>query len=731
MPEPTDLGQPPAPARGEPYLSVVVTTRNDDHGGDPLKRLQAFVNAFDEQARRTGLDAEVIVVEWNPPTERPTVSALLRLPDARWCTYRFVEVPPAAHAGLRHADVLPLFQMIAKNVGIRRARGQFILATNIDIILSMELVEYLASRPLQPGYLYRVDRHDIQANLPVDATVETQLAWAASHQLRVHTRNGSYPVDENGRSLCLAEDIVDGRTIRLGDGWHVREGGRGAPVFRWASDRVALIVDPTVVPTMHAPSLVLEVEANPYDPRAWVRIEMLDGDRTVSRAHLVGRMRVNVPLDFPGPDGRHVIELRVTETYANARQQLPIFERRDTMQYRVYSAEVRASAMKPAEMYLCQASRWANANPVSALTIEETDEGLRVASDPRRFSYCVEYGPLCAPASGSYRFDIACSVLDGRLKPGVLSGGRHYWLPASISTRDDPRSLHFDIQVDLRRHELFWLMLFNDHPDGDGVSRFVLHELRSSAAPASLSVERRSRARTAKVVERCALAYSKTVSRLRRWWTDTVALPRRRREWLIACAEKGARFTSAVVGERIRRRMVRVAPEYRSLARALRVSDEQLRAVGPLRELAPLYRFLHDRRPTNLHVNGCGDFQLLARAHWHELRGYPEFETFSMNIDGLFSYIADAAGIQEEALAMPIYHLEHEVGSGWSPEGEALLRRRIAERGITWLDASTVYIWAAYMRWLQRPMIFNGADWGMAAQELAERTPAAACRVSS
>ena len=28
----------------DPYLSVVVTTRNDDHGGDPLKRLQAFVN---------------------------------------------------------------------------------------------------------------------------------------------------------------------------------------------------------------------------------------------------------------------------------------------------------------------------------------------------------------------------------------------------------------------------------------------------------------------------------------------------------------------------------------------------------------------------------------------------------------------------------------------------------------------------------------------------------------
>src|SRR5439155_23676554 len=107
----------------EPYLSVVVTTRNDDHGGDPLKRLQAFINCFDEQCRRTGLDAEVIIVDWNPPAERPSVGSLVSVPEPSFCTYRFITVPPAIHQRLR-ADGLPLFQMIAKNVGIRRARGQ-------------------------------------------------------------------------------------------------------------------------------------------------------------------------------------------------------------------------------------------------------------------------------------------------------------------------------------------------------------------------------------------------------------------------------------------------------------------------------------------------------------------------------------------------------------------------------------------------------------------------------
>jgi hypothetical protein len=219
------------------------------------------------------------------------------------------------------------------------------------------------------------------------------------------------------------------------------------------------------------------------------------------------------------------------------------------------------------------------------------------------------------------------------------------------------------------------------------------------------------------------------------------------RERMVRMADVIARGVHSIVGQRVRQRLVSTAPEFIALQAALQASDRQLRELGrqlresgrqlresdrqlresdrQLRESAPLrdlgfYDFLRDRRPDNLHTNGCGDFQLMARQHWEELRGYPELETFSMNIDGLFSYIAHAAGIAEQILDMPIYHLEHEIGSGWSPEGEARLRKRIAESGITWLDARTVYIWAAYMRWLGRPMLFNGSNWGMADSHLPE-----------
>ena len=56
---------------GKPYLSVVAASRNDDHGGDPLRRTQVFLNAFFAQCARHRLPAEVILVDWNPPDGKP------------------------------------------------------------------------------------------------------------------------------------------------------------------------------------------------------------------------------------------------------------------------------------------------------------------------------------------------------------------------------------------------------------------------------------------------------------------------------------------------------------------------------------------------------------------------------------------------------------------------------------------------------------------------------------
>jgi hypothetical protein len=125
---------------------------------------------------------------------------------------------------------------------------------------------------------------------------------------------------------------------------------------------------------------------------------------------------------------------------------------------------------------------------------------------------------------------------------------------------------------------------------------------------------------------------------------------------------------------------------------------------------------------STLHTNGCGDFTLLARDHWLDLRGYPEFDLFSMHIDSVFCYAAHYSGAREEILADPIriYHIEHATGSGWTPEGQAALFERIAAKGLSWVDYSEVVSWAAQMQRLGTPMIFNTENWGLADFDLPE-----------
>lgn len=189
-------------------LSVVITSRNDDHGGDMLRRFRIFADALVQQADRHGLRGELLVVEWNPP-EGPRLHEVLGLRRrSERFPVRFIEVPEAVHRTLPNSDVIPLYQMIAKNVGIRRARGRFVLATNPDLLFSDELVRTLASGDLDPRFMYRLDRTDVGAEIPEDVDVAAQLDWCRENVLRVHTRWGT-----------VAPGAEEGLTLRGGLAW--------------------------------------------------------------------------------------------------------------------------------------------------------------------------------------------------------------------------------------------------------------------------------------------------------------------------------------------------------------------------------------------------------------------------------------------------------------------------------------------------------------------------------
>ena len=181
----------------EPYLSVVATTRNDNHGGDLTRRTQTFIDGLAAQATRHRLPIELVLVEWNPPPDRRSLAEEMRWPKSTpFYRARIVTVPADVHATLDPEFRLPLYQMIGKNVGIRRARAPFILATNIDLLFSDALFHEF-KRGLNPNKLYRADRYDIDAAVPADASVDDALAYGESHTIRINRAKGTL-VKRNG-----------------------------------------------------------------------------------------------------------------------------------------------------------------------------------------------------------------------------------------------------------------------------------------------------------------------------------------------------------------------------------------------------------------------------------------------------------------------------------------------------------------------------------------------------
>jgi hypothetical protein len=671
-----------------PYLSVVVTSRNDGHGGDPLGRLQAFVDTFAAQCRRFGLDAELVVVDWNPPPERPRLHQVVAVPTDCPFAVRFIEVPAALHNSLPHPTVMPLFQMIGKNVGARRARGEFVLCSNIDIILSNELVQFLASRTLQPGVLYRVDRHDIESDYPADAPLDQQLAYCRSHHLRVHRAWGTFPTDAAGRLVPAAGDIFGMPSVTIGDGWHVREGDDAGGYYRWASATASVVV--TREPhNVSGVALELDLEPNPYDPASWVDLEVRASNAVLARTRIDDRRQLWVPL--PAASGPQEIVLNTRDASAGTDLALPPFERRRQLAYRVRTARLAPmpAGFRASPPY--DASRWRAAHRDAS--IEANPNHLRVRSAAAQHTYAARFGPLYAPRRGCYTFVADCTCLEGNVSMHLVDeaadrfvAGREF----EIAERD--RRL-IVVSAELGWGQPCGIYIANRHRGGDRVSQVAVHALYGSVPMSELQAR-----------------------------TSAAGLAGRARRFSFKVARGGTRRLAALFQ---RSSPGSPAGEHRTPPGPAPSAAAGHENAGPT---ARIEAFMQTHRLPPVHRNAAGDFQLMARRHWFELQGYAEFTMYSMNVDGLLGDVAYHSGIREETLPLPccIYHLEHTQGSGWTPEGEELLRKRLAASGADWLDATTVDLWSAYMDWLKRPMLFNPAGWGFGDEVLPEVTVAPA-----
>jgi hypothetical protein len=123
-----------------------MAARNDGYAGNFLERM--------ERSLETIVDPEVlevVIVEWMPPTTTPWLIQRVKWPDHLRGRIRIITVPGEG----------PMREYLAKNVGIQRARGEWILSTNPDILFPKRL---WTERIKGEDFFVRAIRRDIIQN---------------------------------------------------------------------------------------------------------------------------------------------------------------------------------------------------------------------------------------------------------------------------------------------------------------------------------------------------------------------------------------------------------------------------------------------------------------------------------------------------------------------------------------------------------------------------------------
>lgn len=176
----------------KPLLSVVAMARNDDYGGNWTNRINAFLKVLAYQAQRTKLSTEMVFVEYNPVENKPFLYESLIIPKNEYFKTRFFVVPKEFHQSLPDSEKVPICEFIAKNIGMRRSQGEWIIATNPDVIYGNELFDFFANKKMDSRTFYRVNRSDLSVSMiPSEMTAPEILTHASGKTIKIMYNDGT------------------------------------------------------------------------------------------------------------------------------------------------------------------------------------------------------------------------------------------------------------------------------------------------------------------------------------------------------------------------------------------------------------------------------------------------------------------------------------------------------------------------------------------------------------
>jgi len=135
------------------YLSIIMCGKVDSAHNQFFRSLQRFVYELSESIKLYPLvSLEIIVVEYEPDIDMQTIYEELDVPPNIQNKMRFISVP--APMGKPENKNSYVFDYIARNVGIIRSKGEYILLTNPDIVLPIEFIRLLSNKLFSDGIVY-------------------------------------------------------------------------------------------------------------------------------------------------------------------------------------------------------------------------------------------------------------------------------------------------------------------------------------------------------------------------------------------------------------------------------------------------------------------------------------------------------------------------------------------------------------------------------------------------
>lgn len=154
-----------ADAATPPTVSIVLTGRNDDYGVGFEARFFRTLRFNHRELSSRGIAYELVFIEWAPPDDRPRLVDRVfdAVPDLDPRACRWFVVDAQYQDALSLNARLAYLEFVAKNVGVRRAAGRFVLTSNCDVYFGRVVLDAMAQGRLDTRVVYRAPRYDLKA----------------------------------------------------------------------------------------------------------------------------------------------------------------------------------------------------------------------------------------------------------------------------------------------------------------------------------------------------------------------------------------------------------------------------------------------------------------------------------------------------------------------------------------------------------------------------------------